>query len=383
MSRLAAADRAALLLWAVSRVGLAWLLVAVAWVTSPASGGGVAGAAQLLQWDAVHYLAIARDGYDQPSDGARLDAFFPGLPLLMRGLHVVGVPWPWTGPIVSLLAGAVAVVALSRLAEADGPAGAGPRAVLLLVLSPSAVFLAAGYTEALFLAVALPAWLAARRGSWPLAGLLAAGACFVRVSGLFLVAALAALWVVQRRGPVPPGRWSWTWLLLGPLPALVFAVHRWGPTGDPLAWLHAQQAGWARTPTWPWEAWARTWHAAFHEAGQPAYAVLGFRLELVALVVGVGLTAWLARHRRWPELVFVALQVAALASSSYYLSVPRATLLWWPLWTGLAAWTLGGGGGRGGPPGSVGSARLAWLLAATVPLSVALAVGFTTARWAG
>jgi hypothetical protein len=380
MTRLGPTDRAALLVWAASRAGLAWLLVVVAWSTGLALGAPAVGPGQLLQWDAVHYLAVARDGYDQPPDGSRLDAFFPGLPLLLRGLHAVGVPWVWTGPVVSLVAGAVAVTALARLAEADGPPGAGPRAVLLLVLAPSAVFLAAGYTEALFLALALPAWLAARRGAWAAAGLLTAGACSVRVTGLFLLAALAVRYLQQRRGGAgagPPGRWSWAWLLLGLLPVLGFGAQRWASTGDALAWLHAQQQGWGRTPTWPWDAWARTWHAAFHEPAQPAYALLGFRLELVALVVGVALTGWLVRNRRWPEAVFVGLQVAVLATSSYYLSVPRATLLWWPLWAALAAWTLRSRAGPGG------EARLAWLLAAMVPLSVALTVGFATSRWAG
>lgn len=374
-TRLGTDDRAALLVWVASRAATAWLLVVAAWATSLSWLPPSVGPGRLLQWDAVHYLAVARDGYDGSSDGARLGAFFPGLPLLMRGLHLLGVPWVWTGPLVSLVAGAVAAVALSRLAADDGPAGTGPRSVLLLVVAPSAVFLAAGYTEALFLALALPAWLAARRGAWAWAGVLGAGACAVRVTGVFLLAALAVQYAGSlRHGPAPRSRGSWAWLGLGLLPVAAFAVARWRATGDALAWLHDQQQGWGRTLHWPWDAWRATWHAAFLEPDQPAHAVLGFRLELAALVVGVVLVGWLAWRRRWPETVYVGLQVGVLATSSYFLSVPRATLLWWPLWTGLAAWTL-----RGRAP----QARLAALLALLVPLSVALLVAFSAGRWAG
>lgn len=73
---------------------------------------------------------------------------------------------------------------------AAGPDSPGTTAVLYLIASPAGFFLAAGYTEALFLAFALTAWLASRRGRWPLAALLAGGASFIRLKAIFLVAAL-------------------------------------------------------------------------------------------------------------------------------------------------------------------------------------------------
>ncbi|OEJ34937.1 hypothetical protein BGK67_29645 [Streptomyces subrutilus] len=77
--------------------------------------------------------------------------------------------------MTSFVAGGVAVLALARIARHHLPhPDAGRRAVLFLLFSPCAVFLAAGYTEALFLALALPAWLAALRRNWPAAAVLAA-----------------------------------------------------------------------------------------------------------------------------------------------------------------------------------------------------------------
>jgi hypothetical protein len=96
-----------------------------------------------------------------------------------------------------------------------------------------------------------------------------------------------------------------------------------------------------------------------------------FRAELVAVAVGVVLTGWLLWRRRWAETVYVGLQVAALTTSYWYFSVPRATLLWWPLWVGLAAWSLRR------------RAVLTLYLAVVAPFMVIFALLFSLYRWAG
>ena len=112
--------------------------------------------------------------------------------------------------LASWVAGLLASAALWRLAVDDGAVPArdvevapedldrGRRAVLLLVCSPYAVFLFAGYSEALFLAFATTAWVAARRQRWALAGLFAAGATGTRIIGVALVAGLVVEYTVQR-----------------------------------------------------------------------------------------------------------------------------------------------------------------------------------------
>ena len=163
---LSPADRAALGMWAGSRAGL---MLLVAWAL-PLAGSLAPFLDRWQRWDTDFFLRIARYGYggrpagsSLPSGPSDLMAFFPGFPLAVRAAHLLLPDWRAAALTVSFAAGAVAVVALSRLGELDGPAGTGPRAVLALVLSPFAVFLCAGYSEALFLAFALPAWLLARR----------------------------------------------------------------------------------------------------------------------------------------------------------------------------------------------------------------------------
>lgn len=389
-------DRRALSIWLATRAGVVVLAVVAGRLFSD---GDLREPFldRWTQWDVDLLIEIARYGYggnpaEEPDRG--LPAFFPGVPLLLRAVHVVVPDWRLAALLVAAVAGAVAAVALARLGELEGPRGSGPLAVGALLLSPLAVFLFAGYTEAVFLAFALPAWLLARRGRWAPATLCLAGAATIRVTALFLALALVVEFVlaVRRGGRNAPGaaadggaaddggrdpagsRSSWRtawraapWLAVPFLPPAGYTLYLWGRTGDWLAWQHAQQSNWGRSLVPPWQALATTWNEAVH-AGPFAGA---FRAELVAAALGVLVTCWLLLRHRWAESVYVGLQMAALLTSSFYLSIGRATLLWWPLWLAI---------------GALGTRRpwlYAGLLICTTPLMAWYVIRFTAGAWAG
>ncbi|PZG22382.1 mannosyltransferase family protein [Nonomuraea aridisoli] len=345
----------ALLLWFGSRAGLLVVTLLGATLADYLD--------RWRKWDATLFITIAQYGYDgepgRPVDDG-LPAFFPGLPMALRLVHFVVPDWAAAGLIVSLVSGAVAMVALARLAEAEGASGW--IAVAALLLFPMAVFLAAGYSESLFLAFAIPAWLAARQGRWPLAVLLAAGASCVRITGLFLAAALIVEFVARGESPRRAG-----WLVAPFVPLAAYSVYHYRRTGDWLAWKHAQEAGWGRDFAWPWEAWRTTWHSAM---GSDDFAV-AFRMEIAGAVVVVAALVWLLVLRRWSEAVYCGTQAAALMTSAYYLSIPRSLLLWFPLWVLFARLAT----------------RRAWVLvlyaAVCGPLMLLNAGRFLSGAWAG
>jgi hypothetical protein len=347
-------------IWLGSRVAVA---VTAAAATGSLAGGWLRG---WYHWDVAWYIKAAQHGYGyarQPGQSG-LPAFFPGLPLVLRAVHAVVPNWTAAGLLISLIAGGVAAVALARLTRLEGPQQAGDLAVLALVVSPYAVFLAAGYSEALFLAFALPAWLAARKRSWLAAGVLGALASAVRVTGLFLAVALIVEYAVVERRLRP----NFAALLAPLIPVGLFVYHLHHVLGDWLAWPHAESRVWGRHFTLPWKALHNTLHFA-KAPGVPHDFQVQYYADVAAIVIGVLLTAYLLWRREYGEMTYVGLQVAALATSSYYLSVGRATLLWWPLWV-LLGRTF------------VRHRALFWAyLAVAAPLMVTAAVGFTGAEW--
>jgi hypothetical protein len=271
--------------------------------------------------------------------------------------------------LISYVAGAIAVLALARIARLHLPdPNASQRTVLFFLLSPCSIFLAVGYTETLFLALALPAWLAVQRRSWPIAAILTALATTVRVSGLFLAVAIAlqfALTVRTRR------RWSpLPWLALPALPIALYGWYLYAHTGDWMAWKHAEDRGWYRDFHTPWEAWSNTWQAAFGHTQDTGYAFMS-QAELLAMLVGLFLFGLLIWRRHWPEAAYIGLNLWSLGTSFWYTSIPRATLLWWPLWISLAAWSL-----------RKPRFNAVYLCLAT-PLTTVFALTFLSGRWAG
>jgi hypothetical protein len=287
-------DREALAIWLLSRLSIAVVAAATGWLLLMEGQDVVPWLDRWVRWDFFHYRGIAESGYGGEPTGVPNEAFFPGFPALLWLGHQLGLAHVVVGLLVSVIAGGVAAVALAHLGELEGGREVGRLAVVAWVCAPPAVFLAAPYTEALFLACALPAWLAARRGHWLAAGVLASLACTVRVSGIFLAVALGVHWLVTRRDER-----SWSglpWLFLPLVPLVAWMAYLKHLTGNWLAWLDAQAQEWNREFTWPWDAWANTWRAAFGGTQSPGFAWM-FGAELVATVLGVALTVALGGMR--------------------------------------------------------------------------------------
>jgi hypothetical protein len=286
--------------------------------------------AMVSNWDVQHFTRLAQEGYLAEPNGM-LMAFFPGLPSILHVFGLLGLPIALTGVVLSAVCSAIAAGALYRLG--------GPWAAVAWLFAPTAVFTLVPYTESLFCALAFWAWERARADRWAAAAVLAALACTVRVSGLFLIGALFVM-ILTSSGV----RWSnrirrMAWLGVPALVLVGYASYLYTLTGSWTAWYTAQSTGWVRGFTWPWDSFKNTLPAiapgAF--ADHPWWAAV-FRAEMVSMFVGVLVTVWCLVRRRWAEASWVGVQVLAFSLSYWFFSVNRAILLWFPLWIMLAEW---------------------------------------------
>ncbi|HVF45057.1 MAG TPA: hypothetical protein VM936_18675, partial [Pyrinomonadaceae bacterium] len=132
------------------------------------------------RWDAPHYLDIARMGYVKEGVESRWVVFYPLYPWLVRAATLFVRDELAAAFLVSTLASVAAGLLLYRLALLDEERAVARAAVFFMFVFPTSYFLHIGYTESLFLALALGTFLAARERRWPLAGLLGALACMTR-----------------------------------------------------------------------------------------------------------------------------------------------------------------------------------------------------------
>lgn len=308
---------------------------------------------RFVWWDAFHFLRIADRGYLPPELPCCDQVFFPGYPFAIRGAGVLtagnGV---LAGLLVTQLAASASVVLLWRVAvqpgsRAEGGSGTrsplapavGRNAVLLLAVTPFGLFLSSVYSEALFLALSLGAWLAGLRRRWWIAGVLAGLAAGTRINGLFLAAALGVMYLAQLRAQ---GRWRPRpdVLALG-VPFLVvgaYFAYLHARTGSWDAWQEAQVRSWQREVAWPWEGlrvgWQQLVTAPSHDL------VISRAGDLLTAAGGIVLTAVLAWRRRWAETVLIGLNLSVLVGSNMITSSPRYALTWFPLYAMAARWSV-------------------------------------------
>jgi hypothetical protein len=150
------------------------------------------------RWDTPYYLSIAAQGYSIE----RTQAYLPLYPVLISWMRpLAGGNYMASSLLVSSLSALAAGILLYEVALAEGWTESEAFAsTVSMFMFPTAFFLFAGYTEALFIALTLSAWLLARRQRWVMSGLAGALAALTRLSGVSLTPVLLWMFLVDCAG---------------------------------------------------------------------------------------------------------------------------------------------------------------------------------------
>lgn len=282
------------------------------------------------RWDAPHYLDIARQGYVSTGVESRWIVFYPLYPWLVRVVAFVFQDYVVSAFFVSAVASIAAALLLHRLAALDDDERVSRAAVFFMLIFPTAYFLHIGYTESLFLSLALGSFLAARRRVWWAAGALGALACLSRVNGLLLIPALAFEAFDQYKNEGRVWRREWAWIALVGAGFGVYLLINQYALGDPLAFLRVQEEHWFRSFTWPWVSIGEAWNSTGWRT--PADAVMVGWQELFFALLGLACTVWCALKLRASYAVWMGANWLLWTSTKFLLSVPRYTLIMFPIY---------------------------------------------------
>ncbi len=275
-------------------------------------------------FDGEHYLSIAKYGY-QIRNGFPQYAFFPLYPLLTKIVSFVVQDYLVAGLLVSF---ASLVVILRLLPQKDH---------LALFLAPGAIFLAAIYTEPLFIALALTVFYFSERKEWGRAAIVTALATATRVNGIFLVAFLFFKMIENKKlSPLFIIRNS-LFSLSGLTGYMVYLYYR---TGDALAWYHSQAYWGKATATSPFTT-ALSYFRAVTTEFQPDLVHLVVVFEVVITLWALFLTVTVIRRRllSLPYYVYLLGNLVMPIATGSLGSMPRFFLILFPSYVAISTFS--------------------------------------------
>jgi Gpi18-like mannosyltransferase len=276
------------------------------------------------RWDATHYLRLAEKGYVAMGEARVSLVFFPLYPWVVRIVAFIVRNYLIAAFVVSGIASVAAGLLLQRLTRCDEPEEVARNTVWFLFIFPTSYFLHCGYTESLFLAHTLGCLLAARLDRWAIAGLLGAAACLTRVNGLMLVPVLAVeVWLDYRDKRRLDLRWLWLGIV--PFGFLAYLWLNYHVTGDFFAFSKIMGEHWYKKFTPPWVGIRDVWLRAI---GMNVNEGLN---EFLAIVLITICTIWSWLRLRPSYATWMTLNWLLINSTTFVLSVPRYTLMLFPV----------------------------------------------------
>jgi len=210
--------------------------------------------------DTEAFWRIAAHGY---TDAWRT-AYFPFYPLLIRAVAVLTQDIFAAGFIISNIAGLLMLVTLYRLVEKDFSKERADRAILYLSLFPSAFFLAAMYSEALFLCLVIVGFYNLRCGHWWIAGLCGLLAGLTRSVGILFAIPFLYEYLRQHKFHIRAIRFDILAIGLIPMSVIGFAFYCYYQFHDPLAFSHGQAVIWQRYLRFPWHGFKAALNFMMH-----------------------------------------------------------------------------------------------------------------------
>jgi Gpi18-like mannosyltransferase len=295
------------------------------------------------RWDAPHYVYIAKNGYTAVGEGRYFIVFMPLYPFLIRLLAFFTKNYPFAAMLISNFASLLAGFYLYKLVKIDYSHPTAIKSVFYLSIFPTSYFLIAGYTESLFLFLTIGCFYYARKGNWLPAGVTGMLASATRITGLILIPSLLYeyLWQKSKSKSKLKSKYEsknvkdalfLCMIGFGFISYLLLNYIIWG---NIFAFLEIQREHWFKHLAPPWEGllgalWSISWR-------DPGGKVLVGGAELVFGLFGLaGIIYAIITKLRPSYTIYMLLTWLAVASTSYWLSMPRYTLSLFPIFIILA-----------------------------------------------
>lgn len=273
------------------------------------------------RWDSNWYIDIANNGYSRKADDTLSNVvFFPMYPLVVRTVaRIFHLETLFSGWFVSIFFCFLSCVYLYKIARKFHPEIDAVRAVVLLLIFPSAFFLHAVYTESLFLFLSLASFYYAKRGNFALSATFGFFASLTRITGLLLFLPLAFDLFVKHGFSRRSFR-SVLWLSAIPLGTMLFFFYHWFRFQNFWLFLEVQSA------------WGRSFHINIdHFVPVTRAAMVNLTLDVGYLMFTVLIVFVLFRKKLFSYALYTASTLLITVTSGTPMSIGRYILVLFPI----------------------------------------------------
>lgn len=188
-------------------------------------------------WDGVHYLSIAANGY---LADLKTMIFFPGYPLLVKLASLIAGDFFLAAYLVSHLSAILSSIMLYKFVLLKFNKEIAQRAIFYFLIFPSSFYLVAAYSESTFILFAILSFYFAYQKRWLLTSIFGFMASLTRVIGVVIMVPLILEYLTQINFSFKKIRTNFLWLFLIPLGALIYMFYLSNTVGDPFYFLTLQ-----------------------------------------------------------------------------------------------------------------------------------------------
>ncbi len=295
-------------------------------------------------FDGVHYLRIAQNGYNSEYT----EAFFPLFPFLIRLFSkfipknlsldtdiFVDPAYFYSGLLLSNLIFLAGLIFVYKLYKIDNNKNTSFLSVILLLAFPVSFYFGAIYTESLFLFLAAGSLYFARKGKFLVSGVFASLASATKIIGILLIFALIIEFYLQKKkNDVKNEAIVFLSFLIAPLGLFIYMLYLNEAHGDPLYFLSAQPGFGAERSAIPLVPYPQVIYRYFKMLFSVDLKSLHFFNILSEFIFGTipfVLIFLLYKNIRLSYLVFIFIALLVPTLTGTFSSMPRYSLVLFPI----------------------------------------------------
>lgn len=188
-------------------------------------------------WDGVHYLSIAANGY---LANLKTMIFFPGYPLLIKLASLLVGDFFLAAYLVSHLSAVLSSIMLYKFVLLKFNKEIAQRTIFYFLIFPSSFYLVAAYSESTFILFVILSFYFAYQKKWLLAAIFGFMATLTRVIGAIIIIPLILEYLTQINFSLKKIRANFLWLFLILLGPLLYMFYLSNTVGDPFYFLTLQ-----------------------------------------------------------------------------------------------------------------------------------------------